>query len=123
MKKTDKNLTIEKVYTIFVEEPDDYYFHPRGVLFIDQEHNHTLFCKDVDYNFLIKVARKFPYADLENGVEYKGFSFEFKNITDQMIAKYGNQSSLIRQVLTELQQVSPRQYSFLEKILQSSSPS
>jgi hypothetical protein len=120
LKKTNNNLSIETVYTIFVEDPDDYYFHPRGVLFIDQESNHTLFCADVDYNFLIKVIRKFPYSDLENGLEYKGYEFEFKNISDQMIAKYGNQLSLIRQVLAELYQVSPRQYSFLEKVLQNS---
>lgn len=118
--KTDKSLTIKAVYTIFMEEPEDYYFHPRGVLFIDQEYNHTLFCSDVDHNFLIKVIRKFPYGDLEKGIEYKGFEFELKNLTDQMVGRYGKQLSMIRQVLTELYQISPRQYAFLEKVLHDS---
>lgn len=113
--KPKKSDSIKAIYIVFVEEPDDYYFHPRGVLVVDEELNLTLICLDSDHNFLMKVIRKFPYEDLESGVDYQRYAFELKNITEQMIKKYGNQLKMIPQVLSELYQVSPRQYSFLEK--------
>ncbi|WP_018132488.1 hypothetical protein [Effusibacillus pohliae] len=119
--KPDKQIPVQSIYTIFVEEPDDFYFHPRGVLFVDAEQNHSLFCSDIDHNFLLKVIRKFPYAALEKGIEFNGCQFELKNITEPMRQKFGDTTNAIPLVLQELYQTSPRQYAFLGKLLQDGS--
>ncbi|MFC4768859.1 hypothetical protein [Effusibacillus consociatus] len=119
--KNKKPIPLQSIYTVFMEEPDDFYFHPRGVLFVDVEGNHTLFCSDVDHNFLLKVIRKFPYKDLEQGIQYNDYQFELKNLTLQMQEKYGNSPQAIPLVLKELYQTSPRQYAFLEKTMATNS--
>jgi hypothetical protein len=113
--KNGKAVPLQSIYSVFLEEPEDFYFHPRGVLFVDVQGNITLFCSDVDHNFLLKVIRKFPYQDLEKGVEFNGYQFELKNITSQMAERYGTSPEAIPQVLQELYRNSPRQYWFLEK--------
>lgn len=115
--KNKKSVPLQAVYAIFLEEPDDYYLHPRGVLFVDTQQNATLFCSDADHNFLLKTIRKFSYKDLEQGVEFNGFHFELKNLTADMLGKYGDSPGIVPLVLKELYKTSPRQYSFLQKAL------
>ncbi|GAX90596.1 hypothetical protein [Effusibacillus lacus] len=121
MKKNKQSVPLQLIYTVFVEEPNDFYFHPRGVLFVDKEHNHTLFCSDVDYNFLLRAIRKFPYKELELGVEFNGHQFELKNITAEMTSKYGDAPKAMKEILKDLYQTSPRQYSFLRKVFEQDS--
>ncbi|BCJ85339.1 hypothetical protein [Effusibacillus dendaii] len=115
--KDAKSVPLRTVYSIFVEEPDDFYFHPRGVLMVDEKLNISLFCSDADHNFLLRVIRKFPYAELENGVEWNGYEFECKDQTATAFEKHGNSPDAIPFILKDIYDSSPRQYFFLEKAL------
>jgi hypothetical protein len=119
--KQKQPVPIQSVYSIFVEEPGDFYFHPRGVLFVDEKLNHSIFCSDVDHNFLMSVIRKFPYDELEAGTEYKGHQFEFKNLTEELIEQFGTHPDAMPKILESLYGTSPRQYGFLAKFLQENS--
>lgn len=119
--RNKKDIPLHAIYSVFLEEPDDFYFHPRGVLFVDAEGNLNLFCSDIDHNFLLKVIRKFPYNDLEQGIEFNEHQFELKNLTTQMVEKYGSSPQAIPLVLKDLYETSPRQYGFLRKKIEDDS--
>lgn len=119
--KQKQPVPIHAVYSIFIEEAGDFYFHPRGVLFVDEKFNHSLFCSDVDHNFLMSIIRKFPYKELEAGTEFKGHQIECKNITQEMTERFGSHPDAMPEILNRLFQTSPRQYGFLARFLQDNS--
>lgn len=118
--KRKKSTTITFVYVIQTEEVYDYYFKPEGILFIDDQGHHTLYCSDVRHNFLRHVIQKFPFKSLEEGISYRDHFIKIKDITDSMVQKFGVDLSMMKQVLYDLHQLSPRQYDFLKRFLNES---
>ncbi|ARU63083.1 hypothetical protein CBW65_20455 [Tumebacillus avium] len=120
MRKKPTHIT--KVYTLNVEDPGDYYYKPEGVLFIDEQGNYTLFAADSRHNFLRTAVHKFPYKDLEEGVEYRNHHLQLNDVTLQYAPRF---DMVVDEMLDILQAVftgSPRQFFFLERFFLPGSP-
>lgn len=113
---------IDRIYVIQVEEPDDYYYKPEGVLFIDNLGNHTLYSADSRFNFLKQTVQKFPYADLENGVSFRDHNVRLLDVTDTYREEFYLVVEEILPILHHVYQSNPRQFFFLEKTLRSEDP-
>jgi hypothetical protein len=109
---------IERIYVIQVEEPDDYYYKPEGVLFIDNQGHHTMYSADSRFNFLKLTVQKFPYADLENGVSFRDHNVKLLDVTDQYREQFYLVVEEIIQILKKIYESNPRQFFFLEKTFQ-----
>jgi hypothetical protein len=109
--------TIANVYLISVEDPDDYYHKPEGVLFIDNLGNHTLYSADSRYNFLRTAINKFPYKELEEGVEFREHNVRITDLTDTFRAEFDLLIDDMLNILRKIFESSPRQLFFLEKHL------
>lgn len=113
-----KHTHITKVYLVSVEEPGDYYHNPEGVLFIDNLGNHSLYSADSRYNFLRNAVYKFPYADLEVGVDFREHNVRIQDITEQFRDRFNLVIEEMLDILRTIYEGSPRQFFFLEKHLQ-----
>jgi hypothetical protein len=120
MKKSSTH--IDRIYVIQVEEPDDYYYKPEGVLFIDNQGHHTLYSADSRFNFLKLTVQKFPYADLENGVSFRDHNVRLLNVTDSYREQFYMVVEEIMPILHQIYQTNPRQFFFLEKTFQTEGP-
>ncbi|KEO84443.1 hypothetical protein [Tumebacillus flagellatus] len=108
---------ITHVYLVGVEDPDDYYHKPEGVLFIDNLGNHTLYSADSRYNFLRNAINKFPYQDLEEGVEFRDHNVRITDLTDSFRQEFDLVIDEMLLILRKVFEGSPRQLFFLEKHL------
>lgn len=106
---------IQTIYTISAEDPGDYYLKPEGVLFIDNLGGHTLYSADSRFNFLRSAVHKFPFSELEEGVEFREHTVRLHNVTDEYEARYDLITENMLPILHAIYQSSPRQYFFLEK--------
>ncbi|HEU4965287.1 MAG TPA: hypothetical protein VFV52_15770 [Bacilli bacterium] len=106
---------LSKVYSLQVEEPNDYYFKPEGVVFVDEKGNYTLYAADSRHNFLRSILQKFPERDLEQGVSFKEHQVKAVDLTDLYEPYFEMIVDEILSILHRVYKSSPRQYFFLEK--------
>ncbi|PWK14360.1 hypothetical protein [Tumebacillus permanentifrigoris] len=108
---------ISHVYLVSVEDPDDYYHKPEGVLFIDNLGNHTLYSADSRFNFLRNAVHKFPYKELEEGVAFRDHEVRITDLTDTFRAEFELTVDDMLEILKRVYESSPLQLFFLEKHL------
>ncbi len=116
-----KNSTrIDKVYLATIEEPDDYYHRPEGVVFIDNQAYFTLYTTDSRHNFLRAAIQKFPYAELEAEVKFQNHAVRLVDVTSQYEPDFDMSIDDMLDILKKIYDTSPRQYFFLEKFFRPS---
>ncbi|MBL0387717.1 hypothetical protein JJB07_13835 [Tumebacillus sp. ITR2] len=108
---------ITHVYLVSVEEPDDYYHKAEGVLFIDNLQNHTLYSLDSRFNFLRNAVHKFPFKELEEGVEFRDHNVRLTDLTDSFREQFDLVIDDMLAILRKVYEGSPHQLFFLEKHL------
>ncbi|ASS75121.1 hypothetical protein CIG75_09110 [Tumebacillus algifaecis] len=109
-----KPTRITNVYLINVEEPDDYYYKPEGVLFLDEQGHFTLFTADSRHNFLRAAVQKFPYKELEESVIYRNHQVQLNDVTLQYEERFDLHVDDMLPILHAIYNGSPRQFFFLE---------
>ncbi|TCP59455.1 hypothetical protein EV586_101674 [Tumebacillus sp. BK434] len=113
-----KPTRITKIYILNVEDPGDYYFKPEGVVFLDDLGNYTLFAADSRHNFLRTAVHKFPYQDLEEGVEHRDHHLQLNDVTLQHASRFDLVVDEMLDILHAIFNGSPRQFFFLERFFQ-----
>ncbi|MFD2168771.1 hypothetical protein [Tumebacillus lipolyticus] len=119
MKK--KRTALTKIYLVNVEDPDDYYFKPEAVLFLDENGYFTLYTTDSRHNFLRAAVQKYPYQELEDGVHHRNHHLQLHDITLQLGEEYDLLVDEMFAMLHTIYNWSPRQHFYLEKHLSVSS--
>lgn len=120
MKRTKDSTRIVNVYLVTVEEPDDYYHRPEGVVFIDNQGYFTLYTSDSRHNFLRAAIQKFPYEELEAEVTFQNHQVKLIDVTDQYEPEFDMVLDDMLAILHKVYLTSPRQFFFLEKFFRTS---